>query len=88
MTVDEAREAMNRAIHTFISVSDGFVNDGEMLGDYVFIAHVVDINDPEKSRYYTISNPENLPTHCRIGLHSTALDIITDQRWDHEGPDE
>jgi hypothetical protein len=84
VTEDEAREAMNSAIHQFIAVSDGFKEDSEILGDWAFIAHIVDINVPERSRYFTISNPDNLPHHSKIGLHNTALDVYSDQRWDHD----
>lgn len=87
MTVDEAREQLNSAINKFIEASDG-IHDGEMVGDWVLIAHLPSVITVERARYYTIASTPSLPTHTRIGLHNVAIDIQANNQWDMEEGDE
>lgn len=74
MNVDEARAKLAAALTEYVEASGAL--DGEMLGDWLVVAHLPNIDDPRGNSYFVGYHAEYVPTHVATGLLHAALGTI------------
>ncbi|WP_307376995.1 hypothetical protein [Microbacterium sp. W4I20] len=72
---DQTEAAMQTAITNHL-MDEGFIEEGEFVGDWIANIYLPSVNDRPESAYALLTSSSNLPDHVAVGLLTNALDRV------------